>query len=60
MAISGGRTYGKSLPIVHTIAIFSGLVNMPEQLPDLTINELLDIMAGILERQDYYKTHSRK
>ncbi len=27
---------------------------------DLTVNELLDIMAGILERQDYYKTHSRK
>jgi hypothetical protein len=27
---------------------------------DLTVKELLDIMAGILERQDYYKTHSRK
>lgn len=27
---------------------------------DLTVNELLDIMAGILKRQDYYKTHSRK
>jgi len=27
---------------------------------DLTVNELLEIMAGILERQDYYKSHSRK
>lgn len=27
---------------------------------DLTVNELLDIMAGILERHDYYKTHLRK
>jgi hypothetical protein len=27
---------------------------------DLTIDELLEIMAGILERQGYYKTHSRE
>jgi hypothetical protein len=27
---------------------------------DLTLDELLEIMAGILERQGYYKAHSRK
>ncbi|MEW5718942.1 MAG: hypothetical protein AB1817_09975, partial [Chloroflexota bacterium] len=27
---------------------------------DLTLDELLSIMAGILDRQGYYQTHSRK